>query len=111
MLGVKCEEKNLKFTKIIDSSIPKTLLGDAVRLRQIFLNLISNAIKFTSQGNVIISIRVVKEDSKEITVEFTVSDTGIGIRENHLSHILILLNRHLQKFHKNTEVLALVCQL
>ena len=87
LLSVKCEEKNLEFTKIIDPSIPKTLLGDAVRLRQIFLNLISNAIKFTSQGNVVISIHVVKEDSKEITVEFTVSDTGIGIPESRLSHI------------------------
>jgi len=87
ILGVKCQEKNLEFTKKYDTSIPKTLLGDAVRLRQIILNLISNAIKFTPQGKVNISIRVVNEDTKEITVEFTVSDTGIGIPENKLNHI------------------------
>jgi two-component system CheB/CheR fusion protein len=87
LFGPKCHEKNLEFIKNYDASIPKTLIGDAVRLRQIILNLISNAIKFTPQGKVSISIFVVKEDDKEISVEFSVSDTGIGIPENRLSHI------------------------
>jgi two-component system CheB/CheR fusion protein len=87
LLGVKCQEKNLEFTKKYDASIPKTLLGDSVRLRQIILNLTSNAIKFTPQGNVTISIRIVNEESKKITIEFAVSDTGIGIPDNRLGHI------------------------
>lgn len=87
LLELKCQENNLEFTKTWDDSIPKTLLGDAVRLRQIILNLISNAIKFTPQGKINMSIRIVKEDTKEIALEFIVSDTGIGIPENRLSHI------------------------
>jgi two-component system CheB/CheR fusion protein len=87
LLGQKCQEKNLEFTKEYDASIPKTVLGDAIRLRQIMINLISNAIKFTPQGKVNISIRVENEDAEKVTVEFAVSDTGIGIPENKLSHI------------------------
>jgi two-component system CheB/CheR fusion protein len=86
-LELKCQENNLEFTKIYDASIPKTLLGDSDRLRQILLNLISNAIKFTPQGKINMSIRIVNEDDKEIALEFLVSDTGIGIPENRLSHI------------------------
>lgn len=87
LLEVKCQEKNIEFTTKLDTSIPKTVLGDAVRLRQIILNLSSNAIKFTHKGNVTISIRIIAEYTTKITVEFAVSDTGIGIPENKLSHI------------------------
>lgn len=87
LLELKCQENNLEFTKTYDDTIPKTLLGDAVRLRQIILNLISNAIKFTPQGKINMHIQVVNEDDKEIVLEFLVSDTGIGIPESRLSHI------------------------
>jgi two-component system CheB/CheR fusion protein len=83
----KCLEKVVEFTKTYDASIPKMLLGDVVRLRQIMLNLISNAIKFTNQGGITMSIHIVNEDAKEITLEFAVSDTGTGIPENRLSRI------------------------
>ncbi|TRX20683.1 CheR family methyltransferase [Flavobacterium franklandianum] len=85
LLSPKCQEKNIEFTKEYDSSIPKIVLGDAIRLRQIMLNLISNAIKFTPQGKVNISIRVTHDDAEKITVEFFVSDTGIP--KNRLTHI------------------------
>ena len=87
LLGPKCLEKDVIFTKTYDASIPKTLLGDAVRLRQIILNLISNAIKFTPQGKINMSIQVINEDAEEIVLEFVVVDTGIGIPENKLGHI------------------------
>jgi len=87
ILELKCQENNLEFTKIYDASIPKTLLGDADRLRQILLNLISNAIKFTPQGKIDMRIHIVNEDDKEIALEFVISDTGIGIPENRLNHI------------------------
>ena len=86
-LELKCQENNLEFTKTYDTTIPKILLGDSDRLKQIILNLISNAIKFTPQGKIDMSIRIANEDEKEIALEFSVSDTGIGIPENRLSHI------------------------
>ena len=87
LFEIKCQENNLEFTKDYDTSIPKTVLGDEVRLRQIILNLVSNAIKFTSYGKVHIGISIEKEDTKEITIKFAVSDTGIGIAQSKLSHI------------------------
>lgn len=87
LLAPKCHEKNLEFTQKFDSSIPKILMGDAVRLRQIILNLIGNAIKFTPQGSVCISIRLINEDAEKVTIEFAIKDTGIGIPENRLGHI------------------------
>ncbi|WP_269684850.1 CheR family methyltransferase [Flavobacterium lacustre] len=83
----KCQEKNLELIKHYDETIPQILLGDAIRLRQIILNLISNAIKFTSQGKVIMSIYITAQDAKKATIEFTITDTGIGIAENKLSQI------------------------
>ena len=87
LLAPKCQEKNLEFTQKYDSSIPKILMGDAVRLRQIILNLIGNAIKFTHQGAVCVSIRIINEDAEKVTIEFAIKDTGIGIPENRLGHI------------------------
>lgn len=87
LLEPKCLEKNIEFTKQYDASIPKQVLGDAIRLRQIILNLVSNAIKFTSEGRVSVRIRTIHEEAKKITIECTVTDTGIGIPENKLNHI------------------------
>ena len=87
LLGHKCQEKNLELIKIYDDSIPKTLLGDPARLRQIILNLISNALKFTHKGKVIVKISIDNEEAEKITLKFAVNDTGIGIPENRLNDI------------------------
>jgi len=101
LLEPKCQEKNLEFTKKYDTSIPKTVLGDAVRLRQIILNLVSNAIKFTPQGKVTVDIRVINEDAKKITIEFAVIDTGIGIAENRIGHIFYNFEQASDEISKN----------
>ncbi|ULL14538.1 response regulator [Paenibacillus sp. H1-7] len=71
---------------IIDTpeDLPDALIGDPLRLEQILLNLCSNAIKFTSQGFIIIQLTVVHLDKKDIRIEFTVEDSGVGIHEIHL---------------------------
>jgi len=71
--------KELKFSYLIPEDMPVVLSGDAVRLGQILLNLTSNAIKFTEQGEVRISLHVVEKLADTVTVEFQVKDTGIGI--------------------------------
>jgi PAS domain S-box-containing protein len=83
----KIQEKNLVLIKEYDQNIPTVLVGDPVRLHQIILNLVSNAVKFTSRGNITVSARVLKEDEEKVTIEFAVSDTGIGIDENKLKTI------------------------
>ncbi|HWZ23522.1 MAG TPA: CheR family methyltransferase, partial [Cytophagaceae bacterium] len=83
----KIDEKNLKLVTEYDSSIPAILIGDPLRLRQIILNLVSNAVKFTDEGKLTISVRKLKEDAKKITIEFKFKDTGIGIAKNKLGQI------------------------
>lgn len=87
LFETKIEEKNLTLVKEFDSKIPKVLLGDPVRLDQIILNLISNAIKFTNKGKISITTRLIDEDAKKVTIEFAVTDTGIGIAENKMASI------------------------
>ncbi|MFM9946177.1 MAG: CheR family methyltransferase [Bacteroidia bacterium] len=85
--NLKIKEKNLELVKDFDSKIPSMLKGDSVRLNQIVLNLISNAIKFTHKGKIILSIKLLNEDEKNMTLEFTVTDTGIGIAANKIDSI------------------------
>jgi PAS domain S-box-containing protein len=77
----KIEEKNLLLIKEYDEKIPEVLVGDPVRLHQIILNLISNAVKFTNKGNIKISIKMLEESDRKVTIQFAISDTGIGITE------------------------------
>lgn len=83
----KIQEKNLKLVKEYDKNIPEILVGDPVRLHQIILNLVSNAVKFTSKGKITISVHLLYEDADKVIIEFAISDTGIGIPENRLEKI------------------------
>ena len=83
----KIYEKNLSLIKEYDTKIPEVVLGDPLRLNQIILNLVSNAIKFTSEGEIKVGVRLIDEDKNQVTVEFSVSDTGIGIPENQITNI------------------------
>lgn len=83
----KIQEKNLVLVKEYDSKIPDVLIGDPVRLHQIILNLVSNAVKFTSRGKITVSVQLQKQDDAEVTIEFAISDTGIGIEKNKLKNI------------------------
>ncbi len=83
----KIHEKNLELFKEYDTAIPDVLLGDPVRLHQIILNLVSNAVKFTNKGKITVSVRLLKEDDLKATIEFAVKDTGIGIAPNKTEKI------------------------
>lgn len=90
-LAVKANEKFLDLTYKVDSSVPDHVIGDSFRLRQIILNLVGNAIKFTEHGEVSLTIKewVDQVDVKagEYAVEFVVEDTGIGIAQDKLNLI------------------------
>ena len=83
----KIQEKNLKLVKEYDRKIPDVLVGDPVRLHQIILNLVSNAVKFTSKGKITVSVHLLYEDLEKVIIEFAVTDTGIGIPEDRLGKI------------------------
>jgi len=77
-------ESNAKFKKIglsysIGTRVPNIFIGDSIRLSQIFVSLVSNAIKFTEKGEVVISADLIEESNESVVVEFRVKDTGIGI--------------------------------
>lgn len=84
LFETKIQEKNLKLIKQYDSNIPVVIVGDPIRLHQIILNLISNAVKFTSKGKITVAVRLIEEDIENTTVEFAVTDTGIGIPEEKI---------------------------
>ena len=87
LFETKIQEKNLKLVKVYDNRIPEVLVGDPVRLHQIILNLVSNAVKFTSKGKITASVNLLEEDQEKVTIEFSVADTGIGIAKNKMGKI------------------------
>jgi PAS domain S-box-containing protein len=87
LFETKIQEKNLILVKEYDEKIPEVLVGDPVRLHQIILNLVSNAVKFTTRGVITVGVKLLKEDENIVTIQFTVSDTGIGITEHKIKTI------------------------
>lgn len=79
--------KHLLIFSCIDPEVPAFVMGDAVRIRQILSNLISNAIKFTDVGSVIVYVRCVGKDEERVTLQFEVRDTGRGIKTEHQSDL------------------------
>lgn len=87
VVSLKASEKNIKIVKDIPESTETILIGDMIKLRQIFINLLNNAVKFTIDGEVIISIRTKKISESEIELTASVKDTGIGIPESKLKDL------------------------
>ncbi len=82
IIFVKTNEKNIEFLVDIDPKIPIHLIGDPLRIGQVLLNLCSNAIKFTDQGEIIVTVTLLDQNEQDLLLEFMVSDTGIGIHSS-----------------------------
>jgi signal transduction histidine kinase/CheY-like chemotaxis protein len=78
-LAIRAHQKGLKLICNAHPDIPETLVGDPSRLKQVIVNLVSNAIRFTEEGVVRVRARLLSETSSEVVVHFAVSDTGLGI--------------------------------
>ena len=87
LFSVNCAEKNLAFTCRVCSDVPEKLLGDPLRIKQVLLNLVSNAIKFTEQGEVSLRVRMEKTRASSQYLAFAVQDTGMGIDERKVNHV------------------------
>ena len=81
LFSLKAKEKGLDLSIHFDAGIPEAVLGDSVRLNQVLINLAGNAIKFTPSGSVAVSCTVEKSSATSIEVQFSVKDSGIGIRK------------------------------
>lgn len=80
-------DKDLDILFDVSPNVPEMLIGDPLRLHQVLLNLASNAVKFTARGEVVIALRDVMVTPEDVLIEFSVTDTGVGISEEKLSAI------------------------
>jgi PAS domain S-box-containing protein len=86
-LAVRADEKGLELLCEVAPEVPEVARGDITRLRQVLLNLVGNATKFTNEGEIAVKVRQGARDGRELVLHFTVSDTGIGIPEDKLKMI------------------------
>jgi signal transduction histidine kinase len=87
LFSVDSRKKSIELTQSLDEAIPDQLFGDVTRLRQIFINLVGNAVKFTDSGQIIVNARIKTSYEDSLEIEFTVSDTGIGIDEESIGSL------------------------
>jgi hypothetical protein len=89
IIGPRAAAKQLAIRVVGDAAVPPAMIGDAGRIRQILLNLVSNAVKFTAAGEIVVSTQCVSRDDRQATVEWTVSDTGIGIADENIGSLFV----------------------
>jgi signal transduction histidine kinase len=87
-LALRAHEKGLEVAYAVDPEVPKAVVGDAGRLQQIVVNFVGNAIKFTEHGEVVVNVQVEAQTPGAARLHFAVTDTGIGIAQNHQRRIL-----------------------
>ncbi|MGD8974700.1 MAG: response regulator [Desulfobacterales bacterium] len=79
LVGIKTQEKGLELLFKTDPAVPRALIGDPLRLGQVLINLSNNAVKFTDSGEIVISTELVNKKNSQVTLKFSVRDTGIGM--------------------------------
>ena len=93
MLWIRAKDKGLSFHVNIAPDIPSGLYGDEVRIKQILLNLLNNAIKYTKEGSVTLSVQCGERSGDYINMVYSVTDTGVGIRKEHIPHLFNAFSR------------------
>lgn len=87
LISEKAAAKNLELILEIDADVPHSLIGDPLRIGQVLINYANNAVKFTEQGNIAIRVAVARASSRELILNFSVSDTGIGLDEEQRNRL------------------------
>ena len=90
---IKAKNKSIQLEFLLDDNVPLFLIGDPVRLSQILLNLVSNAIKFTSTGKVVVSIEMLAAKPHNVHLKFCVADTGIGLNPEQITNLFQSFNQ------------------
>jgi PAS domain S-box-containing protein len=113
LLAPQAHNKELEIAAFIPLNIPIYIQGDASRLRQIMMNLIGNAIKFTNQGEVVVRVELISEDSHTANLQFAVTDTGIGITredQNNLFQPFTQVDASITRKYGGTGLGLAICQ-
>ncbi|WP_204103856.1 MULTISPECIES: response regulator [Spirulina sp. CCY15215] len=87
LVATRATEKQLELAYLFEPQTPKAIVGDVTRLRQVLVNLLGNAVKFTQAGEVVVSVRTRNRRSQQCEIEFAVKDTGIGIPRDRISRL------------------------
>lgn len=104
MILVRKKNKKIDFSVEVDEKLPSVLHGDEMRIRQILLNLLSNALKYTKEGHIVFRIKgVVRENAELCDICFEIEDTGIGIRKEDMSKLFHQFERLDLKRNRNVE--------
>ena len=103
MVEERARKKNLEFKVICDENIPRTLLGDEVRMRQIIVNLLTNAIKYTEKGCVTLNVQGKWKNEEEILLTISVKDTGTGLLEENRKQLFQSFQRLNEEKNYNIE--------
>ena len=87
LFATKASQAGIDLVYLIDPKIPVQIFADSLRIRQVLINLIGNALKFTSQGEVFIGVSMIKQEKEDLQLGFEITDTGIGIPEDKLGRL------------------------
>ncbi|MCR5847925.1 MAG: DegV family EDD domain-containing protein [Lachnospiraceae bacterium] len=93
MLWIRAKEKNLKFQINVSPDVPAELVGDEVRIKQILINILNNAIKYTKEGSISLTVQCERIDNETFNIIYTVSDTGIGIKKEDIPFLFSAFKR------------------
>ncbi|MBU1643426.1 response regulator, partial [bacterium] len=93
MMGINAVEKKIDLIFDISEEVPDTLIGDSLRISQVLINLLNNAIKFTDKGEVILRVSVTEHQGDTFQILFEVKDTGIGLSEEQMSRLFQAFNQ------------------
>ncbi len=103
LIFVKMKEKGLTYRLEVDASCPSVLLGDELRIKQVIINLLTNAVKYTEKGSVTFSVGHILRENGEIDLTVKVADTGIGMRSEDMSRLFEAYERLDEKRNHNIE--------
>lgn len=93
MVWIRAREKNLEFHIDVDQAMPTQLYGDEVRIKQIIINLLNNAVKYTTEGSVTLSIQCKKQENGIAQISYSITDTGIGIKKENIPFLFSAFKR------------------
>lgn len=93
MVWIKAKEKGLEFHVNLEESIPAQLYGDEVRIKQVLVNLLNNAVKYTSEGSVTLAVHSRGTEGDTVRVAYSVTDTGMGIKKESIPHLFDAFQR------------------